>query len=93
MGEQLYFERFIWFDDQVRKGKDPIATSLAEKFECDKKLASVSESIFATGSVTHSNTTKPKYSALWVKYIPSSCWGNKVILQKVHFWPLIANKV
>ncbi|TWJ26532.1 helix-turn-helix transcriptional regulator [Geobacter argillaceus] len=39
MGEQLYFERFIWFDGQVRKGKYPNATSLAERFEVDKKTA------------------------------------------------------
>ncbi|GAM10342.1 hypothetical protein OR1_02631 [Geobacter sp. OR-1] len=39
MGEQLYLERFIWFDDKVRQGKYPNATTLAEKFEVDKKTA------------------------------------------------------
>lgn len=39
MGEQLYLERFIWFDAEVRKGRYPNATTLAERFEVDRKTA------------------------------------------------------
>lgn len=39
MADQLFFERFIWFDAQVRKGKYPSAARLAEKFEISAKTA------------------------------------------------------
>ena len=39
MGERLYFERFVWFDSQIRKKSYPNATTLAEKFECTVKTA------------------------------------------------------
>ncbi|NVN90370.1 MAG: WYL domain-containing protein [Desulfuromonadales bacterium] len=37
MGDRLYFERFVWFDCQVRKGHYPNTTNLAAKFECSAK--------------------------------------------------------
>jgi predicted DNA-binding transcriptional regulator YafY len=39
MGDRLYFERFIWFDSQVRKERYPNATTLAVAFECAVKTA------------------------------------------------------
>lgn len=39
MGDRLYFERFIWFDSQVRKDRYPNATTLARAFECALKTA------------------------------------------------------
>ncbi|WP_298268680.1 YafY family protein [Geobacter sp.] len=39
MGDRLYFERFVWFDSQIRKGRYPNATALARKFEFDIKTA------------------------------------------------------
>lgn len=39
MGERLYFERFVWFDAEIRKGRHPNATTLAERFECSAKTA------------------------------------------------------
>jgi predicted DNA-binding transcriptional regulator YafY len=39
MGERLYFERFLWFDGEIRRGRYPNATRLAEHFECSIKTA------------------------------------------------------
>lgn len=39
MGDRLYYERFIWFDSQVRKGLFPNSTTLARAFECSVKTA------------------------------------------------------
>lgn len=39
MGDRLYFERFVWFDNQVRKGSYPNSTTLAAAFECATKTA------------------------------------------------------
>jgi hypothetical protein len=39
MGERLYFERFLWFDAEIRRGRFPNATHLAEQFECSVKTA------------------------------------------------------
>ena len=39
MGTKNIYERFIWFDDQVRAQKYPNATTLAEKFEISTKTA------------------------------------------------------
>ena len=39
MADQLFFERFIWFDAQVRKGMHPSAAKLAEQFEISGKTA------------------------------------------------------
>jgi predicted DNA-binding transcriptional regulator YafY len=39
MGIKNIYERFIWFDSQVRKKKYPNATSLAKEFEISSKTA------------------------------------------------------
>jgi predicted DNA-binding transcriptional regulator YafY len=39
MGTKNIYERFIWFDDQVKGKKSPNATSLAERFELSTKTA------------------------------------------------------
>jgi len=39
MADQLFFERFIWFDAQVRKDKYPNASKLATHFELSTKTA------------------------------------------------------
>ncbi|MBS3906439.1 MAG: HTH domain-containing protein [Syntrophaceae bacterium] len=39
MGAKNIYERFVWFDNQVRAGRYPNATSLAEKFEISTKTA------------------------------------------------------
>jgi predicted DNA-binding transcriptional regulator YafY len=39
MGEQLFLERFVWFDSEVRRGRYPNATRLADKFEIATKSA------------------------------------------------------
>jgi predicted DNA-binding transcriptional regulator YafY len=39
MGIKNIYERFVWFDDQVRARKYPNATSLAEQFEISAKTA------------------------------------------------------
>ena len=39
MGDQLYLERFIWFDQQARRERFPNASTLAEKFEVSTKTA------------------------------------------------------
>ena len=39
MGTKNIYERFVWFDDQVRARKYPNATTLAEKFEISTKTA------------------------------------------------------
>jgi predicted DNA-binding transcriptional regulator YafY len=39
MGVKNIYERFVWFDDQVRVRKYPNATTLAEKFEISTKTA------------------------------------------------------
>ena len=39
MGDQLYLERFVWFDAEARKDRFPNATKLAEKFELSVKSA------------------------------------------------------
>ncbi|HUL20381.1 MAG TPA: hypothetical protein VLZ10_02935, partial [Thermodesulfobacteriota bacterium] len=39
MGTKNIYERFVWFDDQVRAQKYPNATSLADQFEISAKTA------------------------------------------------------
>ena len=39
MGAKNIYERFVWFDDQVKGKKFPNATSLAEQFEISSKTA------------------------------------------------------
>ncbi|MDK9716863.1 MAG: WYL domain-containing protein [Trichlorobacter sp.] len=39
MGDQLFLERFIWFDHETRHGRFPNATKLAEQFELSTKTA------------------------------------------------------
>jgi predicted DNA-binding transcriptional regulator YafY len=39
MGDHQAFERYYWFDKQIKAGKYPNATALANEFECDKKTA------------------------------------------------------
>jgi len=39
MGDQLFFERFVWFDNEVRKQRYPNAAKLAEQFEINAKTA------------------------------------------------------
>ena len=39
MGDHQAFERYFWFDNQIRAGMFPNATTLAVEFECDKKTA------------------------------------------------------
>ena len=39
MGTKNIYERFVWFDDQVKRKKFPNATSLAEQFEISAKTA------------------------------------------------------
>jgi len=39
MGVKNIYERFVWFDNQVRAKKDPNTTTLAEQFEISTKTA------------------------------------------------------
>jgi len=39
VGDQLFLERFIWFDNEARHGRYPNATKLAEQFELSTKTA------------------------------------------------------
>jgi len=39
MGVKNIYERFIWFDSQVKKKRYPNATSLANQFEISTKTA------------------------------------------------------
>jgi len=39
MGDQLFLERFIWFDNEARHGRYPNATKLAGQFELSTKTA------------------------------------------------------
>lgn len=39
MGDQLYLERFVWFDNEVRRERYPNATRLGEQFEIAPKTA------------------------------------------------------
>ena len=39
MGEQLYLERFVWFDNEARRERFPNATKLGEHFEIAPKTA------------------------------------------------------
>ena len=39
MGVKNIYERFVWFDDQVKGKQFPNATALAEKFELSTKTA------------------------------------------------------
>jgi predicted DNA-binding transcriptional regulator YafY len=39
VGDQLFLERFIWFDNEARHGRFPNATKLAEQFELSTKTA------------------------------------------------------
>ncbi|MFZ4859672.1 MAG: helix-turn-helix transcriptional regulator [Desulfuromonadaceae bacterium] len=39
MGDQLYLERFVWFDNEVRRERYPNATKLAEHCELSVKSA------------------------------------------------------
>ncbi|HYQ47945.1 MAG TPA: WYL domain-containing protein [Thermodesulfovibrionales bacterium] len=39
MSSKIIYERFIWFEDQVKTGKYPNTTSLAAKFEISAKTA------------------------------------------------------
>jgi predicted DNA-binding transcriptional regulator YafY len=39
MGDHQALERYFWFDNQIKMGMFPNATTLATNFECDKKTA------------------------------------------------------
>lgn len=39
MGDQLFLERFVWFDNEARKQRYPNASKLAEQFEIATKTA------------------------------------------------------
>ena len=39
MGGHLTFERYYWFDNQVRKNRHPNAHTVAEQFEISSKTA------------------------------------------------------
>jgi predicted DNA-binding transcriptional regulator YafY len=39
MGDQLYLERFVWFDNEARRERYPNATKLGEHFEISLKTA------------------------------------------------------
>lgn len=39
VGDQLFLERFIWFDNEARHGRYPNATKLADQFELSTKTA------------------------------------------------------
>ena len=39
MGDQLFLERFVWFDNEARHGRYPNATKLADQFELSTKTA------------------------------------------------------
>ena len=39
MSSKIIYERFLWFEDQVKKGKYPNTTSLAARFEMSVKTA------------------------------------------------------
>lgn len=39
MGEQLFLERFVWFDNETRLGRHPNAFKLAARFEISTKTA------------------------------------------------------
>lgn len=39
MGDQLFLERFVWFDNEIRRQRYPNASSLAEQFEIAAKTA------------------------------------------------------
>ncbi len=39
MGEKLYVERCVWFDNEMRNGRYPNAATLALKFEISHKTA------------------------------------------------------
>lgn len=46
MGEQLFLERFLWFDAEARKNRFPNASTLAWHFECSIKTAQRSIEFF-----------------------------------------------
>lgn len=46
MGDRLYFERFIWFNCQIKRGRYPNATTLAKAFEFSRKAAQSSIAFF-----------------------------------------------
>ena len=39
MGDQIFLERFVWFDNEARRSRFPNATSLARQFEIASKTA------------------------------------------------------
>lgn len=39
MGDQIFLERFVWFDNEARRGRFPNATRLARQFEIASKTA------------------------------------------------------
>src|SRR3990172_12830247 len=46
MGEQLFLERFFWFDTEAKKNTFPNASNLARQFECSLKTAQRSIEFF-----------------------------------------------
>ncbi|MBI4632539.1 MAG: WYL domain-containing protein [Deltaproteobacteria bacterium] len=46
MGAQLFLERFLWFDAEVRKNRFPNASTLARQCECSAKTAQRSIEFF-----------------------------------------------
>ena len=46
MGDQLFFERFVWFDCEIRRGRFPNAAHLADYFEISPKTAQRSIEFF-----------------------------------------------
>ncbi len=46
MGEQLFLERYFWFDQEIRNRQYPNAAKLARRFECSAKTAQRSIEFF-----------------------------------------------
>ena len=65
MGEQLFLERFFWFDTEAKKNTFPNASNLARQFECSIKTAQRSIEFFRCWLLTFNYYSlflmKPKF--------------------------------
>lgn len=90
MADQLFLERFIWFDDKIRSGNYPNASSLAEQFEVAIKTAQRSIAYFRDRlnaplefSYLHKGYyyTEPNYRIPLMRLSQQEVWGLLVARQ------------
>lgn len=71
MSNKVIYERFLWFHSQVKKGRFPNATTLAERFEYRRRPPRGTSNSSGTGSMRRWSTIR-RDGAMPTKTRPTS---------------------